>query len=268
MRAVDLKGRRVLVTGASGGIGGAIARTLHSHGADLVLTGRRRDALEALAADLSGAQAIPADLSREKELDELVARAGRIDVLVSNAGLPASGALEEFTREQVDRALDLNLRAPIHLVHALTPGMVEHGEGHLVFVASMLGKVASPRTAIYAATKYALRGFAFGLLQDLHGTGVGVTTVFPAFVADAGLFAETGVKLPPGLGSVSADAVARAVARGIERGRAEIDVAPLQVRLGAKASAIVPPRVTALVQRRLGGVELADRIARAQSPKR
>ena len=88
-----------------------------------------------------------------------------MDVLVANAALPASGRVEDFEPDQIDRALDVNLRAPIQLTRALLPGMLERGRGHLVLVSSLSGKVASPRSGIYSATKFGLRGFAAGLAR-------------------------------------------------------------------------------------------------------
>jgi short-subunit dehydrogenase len=169
--------------------------------------------------------------------------------------------------DQLERALDVNLRAPVQLARALVPGMIDRGSGHLVFISSLSGKAASPGSALYSATKFGLRGFAQGLRQDLHGTGVGVTTVFPGFVRDAGLFAESGVELPRLVRAVTPDAVARAVVDGIERNRGEIDVAPLGLRAGTLLSSAVPG-LGAGVQRRFGGAQLAERIARGQARKR
>ena len=195
---MQLGGSRVLLTGASGGIGRAVARALHGRGARVLLSGRRTEALEGLRAELGGnAEILEADLAEKADVAALAERAGAVDVLVANAGLPASGRLERFTAEEIDRALDVNLRAPIQLTRALVPGMVERGRGHVVFVSSLSGKVASARSALYSATKFGLRGFAGGLREDLHGGGVGVTVVFPSFIRDAGMFADTGVKLPP-----------------------------------------------------------------------
>ncbi len=265
--ALRIEGRRVLLTGASGGLGGAIARALHGRGARLVLTARRADALEALAAELGAAEVVSADLLREEERDRLLERVGAVDVLVANAGLPASGPVSDFAPEDLDRALDVNLRAPLQLTRALVPGMIERGAGHVVFVASLHGKTASPGSAVYSATKFGLRGFAQGLRQDLYGTGVGVSTVFPAFVRGAGLFADTGVELPRWVRTVTPESVARAVVRAIESGRPEIDVAPLDLRAGTLV-AQVAPRFAAAVQRRLGAAELAERISREQRVKR
>jgi len=269
MRAMELAGRLVLVTGASGGIGQAIVRALHARGASLVVTARRADVLDELRAGLGGERVEPvvADLSERDEVARLVDRCADIEVLVGNAALPASGRVDDFSPEEIDRALDVNLRAPIQLARALTPRMVELGRGHLVFVSSLAGKVATPRTALYSATKFGLRGFATGLREDLHGSGVGVTTVFPGFISDAGLFAEAKVDLPAYVGTRNPDQVADAVVTGIERGKPEIDVAPLGLRAGAFVSTLAP-NLTASIQRRLGSAQLADAIARGQADKR
>jgi short-subunit dehydrogenase len=265
---VQLAGTTALLTGATGGIGQAIARALHGRDAHVLLSGRRTEVLNELAAELGGnAEVLEADLAEPAGAVGLAERAGAVDVLVANAGLPASGRLERFSPEEIDRALEVNLRAPIQLTRALAPGMVERGRGHLVFVSSLNGKVATARSALYSATKFGLRGFAGGIREDLHGTGVGVTVVFPSFISEAGMFAETGVKLPPWVGTRRPDDVAQAIVRGIETGRAEIDVAPLALRLGALASALAPETV-ARAQRALGSQGIARSISREQREKR
>lgn len=256
----------MLLTGATGGIGQAIARALDERGARVLLTARRAEELERIAATLGGRpESIPADLTYDAAA--LAERAGAVDVLVANAALPASGPIEDFTPEQIDRALDVNLRAPIQLTRALVPGMVERRSGHIVLVSSLSGKVASVGSSLYSATKFGLRGFASGVREDLHGTGVGVTVVFPGFVSDAGMLADSGVRLPRWVGTRKPEAVASAVVRGIEDGRAEIDVAPLRVRAGVIAGSLAPGTF-ARVQRRLGSAKLSEAIAAGQRPKR
>jgi short-subunit dehydrogenase len=263
-----LDGSTVLLTGASGGIGQAIARALDERGAKLLISGRRGEQLERIAADLGGRPTpLPADLTLAADATALAERAGTVDVLVANAALPASGPIVDFTPEEIDRALDVNLRAPVQLTRALLPGMVERGDGHVVLVSSLAGKVASVGSSLYSATKFGLRGFAAGLREDLHGTGVGVTVVFPGFVSGAGMFADSGVRLPRGVGTRSPDQVAAAVVRGIEDDRAEIDVAPLGMRAGALLSGLAPV-TAARIQRRLGSAQLSHAIAEGQRPKR
>ena len=265
---MQLGGQVALVTGATGGIGNAIARALHERGARVLLSGRRQDALDALAASLGDrVEVLVADLAERDAATQLAEAAGAVDVLVANAALPASGRVEDFDHDQIDRALDVNLRAPIQLTRALLPGMLERGRGHVVFVSSLSGKAASPRSGIYSATKFGLRGFAAGLREDVEPSGIGVTVVFPGFVRDAGLFADSGVKLPPWVGTRTPEQVAAAVVRGIERGRAEVDVAPLGLRVGTRIAGLAPVTV-ARVQRRLGSERIADALADAQRDKR
>ena len=263
-----LEGRTALLTGASGGLGTAIALALHARGARLVVSARRREVLEELCFELGErVRALPADLADAAAARALAAEAGEVDVLVLNAALPASGRYDDFSPEQIDRALDVNLRAPMQLACVLVPRMAERGLGHVVFISSLSGKVASPGSSVYSATKFGMRGFASGLREDLLGSGVGVTVVFPGFIRDAGMFAESGATLPPGVGTNSAEQVGAAVVRGIEKGRPEIDVAPLPVRLGTYASALAPG-LAARVQRRLGSAEVAEQLADAQRDKR
>jgi short-subunit dehydrogenase len=265
---VQLAGARALVTGATGGIGGAVARALHGRGASVVLSGRREALLEELRASLGErAEAVSVDLAERDGPARLAEAAGAVDVLVANAALPASGRVEDFEPEQIDRALDVNLRAPVQLTRALLPGMLERGRGHVVFVSSLSGKAASPRSGIYSATKFGLRGFAAGLREDVEPRGIGVTVVFPGFVSDAGFFAESGVRLPPWVGTRTPEQVAAAVVRGIERDRAEVDVAPLSLRLGTRVAGLAPVTIARL-QRRLGSERIADALADAQRDKR
>ena len=187
----------VLLTGASGGIGRAIARAVAPRTADLVLSGRRREALEPLAQEL-GARVCVADLSHREDVERLAVEAGNVDVLIANAGIPAGGLLTDLTQAQIDEMLEVNLRAPIALTRALTPGMIERRRGHVVFLSSLQGKAATPVASIYSATKFGLRGFGLALREDLRDYGVGVSVVLPGFIRDAGMFADAGVRLPRG----------------------------------------------------------------------
>ena len=253
----------MLLTGATGGLGHAIARALRARGASLVLSGRRANVLEPLAAE-TGGRTIAADLSVRDDLDRLVAEAGDVDVLVANAGLPADGPVLEYTTEQVDRAIDVNLRAPVHLARALAEPMVERGVGHLVFVSSLSGKVATAHSGVYSATKFGLRGFASGLRQDLRGTGVSASCIFPSGIADAGMFADAGVKLPLGAGTKTAAHVGAAVVRSIERDQGEIDVATVGERAWGLIGQIAPATM-ARINQRFGGNDIAAAISGSEA---
>jgi uncharacterized protein len=265
-QVVKINGSTVLLTGATGGIGHAIARALRARGATLILTGRRVDVLEPLADEL-GARSIACDLSDAGEIDRLLAQSGEVDILLANAALPASGRLEGFSVAEIDRVLDVNLRAPIVLAHALTPAMVERRRGHVVFISSLAGKSSAPGSALYSASKFGLRGFASGLRADLRSSDVGVSTIFPGFIRDAGMFADTGVALPAGVGTRSPQDVAKAVLRAIEHDRAEIDVAPLPLRAGA-IFASVAPETAARMARKLGSDDISHQMENSQRDKR
>lgn len=263
---MNLPGTTTLLTGATGGIGHAIARKLHSTGTRLVLTGRRLDVLQPLADEL-GARAIAVDLADRASLHHLAAECADVDVVVANAALPASGPLTSFSEEEIDKAMEVNLNAPIVLARRLVPGMLERGRGHFVFVSSLSGKAGTPGSSIYSATKFGLRGFSQGLRGDLHDTGVGSTVVFPGFIRDAGMFAETEIELPSYVGTSTPEQVAEAVARGIETNRAEIDVAPLGMRAGAIFSSVAP-QVAATVARRIGSDKISHELGTSQTAKR
>jgi len=252
---VKIDGATVLLTGATGGIGQAIARRLHAEGAELILTGRRADVLAPLADEL-GARSIVADLGDPASLDALLAEAGPIDLLVANAALPGVGLLPDVSIERVDANLDVNLRAPIMLARALLPQMTARGSGHLVFIGSLSGIVASPGSTLYNATKFGLRGFTDALRQDLHGTGVSASIVEPSFVRDAGMFANSGMAIPRGTRTVSLEQVAAAVVKAIVKDKGEIVVAPPELRFGARLGSLFPS-VNAAIQRRAGAAHIA-----------
>jgi len=263
---VNVAGRTVLLTGATGGLGQAIARRLHGAGAQLVLTGRRGEVLDELAAEIS-ALTVAVDLADPVAVDGLAEACAQVDVLVANAGLPGSGHLLSFDVEEIDRALAVNLRAPMVLGRRLAEKMVERHSGHLVFMSSLAGKAAPPGSSVYSATKFGLRGFALSLREDLRASGVGVSVVMPGFVRDAGMFHDAQTKLPSYVGTSTPDAVADAVLRAIEEDRGEIDVAPLSVRAGS-AIAGMAPEVAAAVQRRLGAGKIARDMHAGQTDKR
>ncbi len=265
---IALADATVLLTGATGGIGQATARALAARGARLLLTGRQEGVLGALAAEL-GARAVLADLSQPADVQRLgdtAVQAG-VEVLVANAGMPASGHILELTDEQLDRMLDVNLRAPLALAHRLAPAMAARGRGQMVFVSSLASQVTSPASSLYSATKFGLRGFALGLREDLRSAGVGVSLVVPGFIRDAGMYADTGVTLPSGVGTRSPEEVAAAIIRAIARNPAEAYVAPLSLRVGAALGSVAPASV-ALGSRLMGSHRIAAEFADAQRAKR
>ena len=263
---MDVGAKTVLLTGATGGLGHAIARRLAAAGARLVLSGRRADVLGALAAEI-GAEVAAADLSDPAAVRALAAAHTDVDILVANAGVPASGRLQTYDDEQIERALHVNLHSPIILTHALAPHMVQRGAGHIVFMSSLSGKTATAGSSLYSATKYGLRGFGGAMRAELHGTGVGVSTIFPGFIREAGMFADANVKLPFGVGTRSAEQVAEATLQAIENNRGEIDVAPVSLKLGTLLGGIAP-ETAARVTRKSGGAGIAMQFETGQLDKR
>jgi short-subunit dehydrogenase len=266
---MELAGRSALLTGATGGLGRAIAAALAARGAKLTLSGRRREALETLAAGLpgDGHSVRPADLAEPGAAEKLAAEATDVDVLVANAGLPGTGRLTDFTAAQLAAALRVNLEAPMLLARALEPAMLERGSGHMVFISSLSGKSATPLSSVYNATKFGLRGFALGLRADLDPQGIGVSIVSPGTIREAGMYADSGAPPIPGLGTGSPRQVADAVVRAIERNKVEIAVAPIQQRLLAHF-ALASPGVSVKVASGDAGQKAAATVAEGQSDKR
>jgi short-subunit dehydrogenase len=263
---MNVGGQTALVTGASGGLGHAIARALASRGAHVILTARRVEVLEALAQE-TGGRAVACDLTDRAAVLKLVEDAGPVDVLVANAGLPASGPLSSFSVDEIDRAIDVNLRAPMVLARLISEGMAERGGGHIVFVSSLSGKAATVGSTVYSATKFGVRGFAMGLREDLRPRGVGVSTVFPGFIRDAGMFHDADTKLPSYVGTKTPEEVGAAVVRAIEHDKSEVDVAPIPVRLGVAFTGLAP-ELAAMVQRRIGASDVATAMEKGQRDKR
>ncbi len=263
---MQISGSRVLLTGASGGLGGAIARDLAARGAQLILTARRMEILAPLAAEL-GAQALAVDLADPAAAERLPAAAGEVDILIANAALPGAGALSSFSVAEIDRTIAVNLRAPIVLARLLAPEMARRERGHLLFMSSLSGKASSAGASLYNATKYGLRGFAGSLRAELRGSGVGVSAIFPGFISDAGMFAQSGVRLPAGVGTRTPRHVTRAVAGAIERNRGEVDVAPPLLRAGTLFAGVAP-ELAARLATLLGSHRVAAEYERGHAHRR
>lgn len=252
----------MLLTGASGGLGEAIARDLAARGADLVVSARREAELEALAAG-TGATVLVADLTDRDDLARVLDAARDVDILVANAGIGADVPIEELTADDVDRSIEVNLRAPILMAtEFVNSRLAARLPGQVVFIGSLSGLAPTPMTRMYNATKFGLRGFALSLREDLTGTGVGASIVEPGFIRDAGMFASSGIELPSGVRTKSPQQVADGVARAIRDDVAEVFVAPLELRLAA-TFATVAPALSSRIQRRIGTAEMKGATTRS-----
>ena len=185
-----LDGKAALVTGASGGIGGAIARALHGQGAAVVLSGTRGEALAALAAELGErAHVAVADLSRPAEAEGLVAAAeaaaGPLHILINNAGLTRDGLAIRMSDADWARVIEVDLAAPFRLARAALRGMLRRRSGRIISIGSIVGATGNPGQANYAAAKAGLSGMSKALAQEVASRGVTVNMIAPGFVATA-----------------------------------------------------------------------------------
>jgi 3-oxoacyl-[acyl-carrier protein] reductase len=186
----DLSGKCALVTGATGGIGADIARGLHGRGAQVVLSGRKQDALDALAAELGGkTQTIACDLSDSDALDGLPAQAaelaGSLDILVHCAGLTRDNLALRLKDDDWDTVINVNLTAGFRLARASLRGMMKSRWGRILFITSIVGTTGNPGQANYAASKAGLTGMAKALAAEVASRGVTVNCVAPGFIETA-----------------------------------------------------------------------------------
>jgi 3-oxoacyl-[acyl-carrier protein] reductase len=183
----DLTGKTALVTGATGGIGGTVARALHGQGATVALSGTRREALEALAAELGArVHVLPADLSNVQSVEALVPAAeeamGSLDILVNNAGVTRDGLFMRMKDEDWDFVLRVNLDAAFRLSRAAVKGMMKRRYGRIISVTSVVGAIGNPGQANYAASKAAIVGMSKSLGQEVASRGITVNCVAPGFI--------------------------------------------------------------------------------------
>ena len=186
----DLTGKGALVTGASGGIGGAIARVLHGAGASVALSGTRREALDALAAELGERAAVtPCDLSDAEAVGGLIAdveaAVGRVDILVNNAGLTRDNLALRLKDEDWQTVLDVNLSAAFRLCRSAMRNMMKARWGRIVNITSIVGVTGNPGQANYAAAKAGMIGMSKSLAAEVANRGITVNCVAPGFIETA-----------------------------------------------------------------------------------
>lgn len=234
------KHKSIFITGATSGVGFALAKRLLLEGHRLTVTGRAKEILWELQHE--GAQAIPADLSDDREVDRLAEQAGSPDIVIFSAGLGKFGEAHELSDESITQMLDLNVKAPILLAKRLLPPMRERGSGHFIFIGSQAGKVATPQTSVYAATKHAIIGYTNALRMEAAPFGIHVTTVNPGPIDTPFIdLADTAGGYRKALGKriLPVETVADAVVRAIQRPVREIDL-PGYLGITSKLYAMAP----------------------------
>lgn len=239
---MSFTGKRVLLTGAAGGLGETTAHALAKAGATLVLSSRNEVKLREIAESLPGGphETLPADLLAEGAPRQVVADAGQVDILIANAGRPGGWALDETEFDEIDQVVRVNFEVPIKMAKAVIPQMKERGDGQIVLIASLAGKFALPDSTMYSSTKAGLRAFGWALRPELARDGIGVSVVTPGFISEVGMFAKRKRKAPPLAGTISPQRYAAKLLKGIEKNDGEIVIAPPQLRVLSQLSLTAP----------------------------
>ena len=258
-------GTRAFVTGASRGIGRAVAHALAQRGATVGLAARSTPDLEALAAELPGAHevltcdvALPASVTTAVE--DFVAAAGGLDLVVANAGIAHYEPVAEQSLEHVENMTAVNWLGTVHTVQAALPFMVEQRRGHIVVMSSGAGLRGFPGAAAYGATKAAQRIFADALRHELAGSGISVTTVFPGEIRTS-LHDHERTRMPDwyrgGSDAASPDVLAGRIVRAVERDSRYVHYRPLVKGMGILHG--ISPSAADRVLRRMRGETAAPR---------
>ncbi len=186
----DLSGKKALVTGATGGIGGAIAKALHAQGAHVGISGRNTIKLEALAKELGDrVTVLAADLSSDEAIADLVSKAeeamGQIDILVNNAGLTRDNLSMRMKDEEWQEVIDVNMTATFKLAKAVQRGMMKRRLGRIINIASVVGVTGNPGQCNYVASKAGMIGWSKAMAQEIASRGITVNCIAPGFIATA-----------------------------------------------------------------------------------
>lgn len=239
---MELTGKRILLTGAAGGLGEITAEAFARAGATLILSSRNEQKLNEIAAALPGGphEVIAADLMQPGAPEDVVAKAGHVDIFVANAGRPGGWALDETPADEISSVIRVNFEAPIQMIKAVIPQMKERQTGQIVLIASMAGKFALPDSTMYSSTKSGLRAFGWALRPELARDNIVVSVVTPAFIGEVGMFAKRKRKAPPLAGIVPPGTYTKQLVAGVEKGKGEISIARPQLKLLSQLSVMAP----------------------------
>lgn len=253
---MNLAGKRILLTGATGGLGNAIAKQLAAKGAILAILGRDSEKLKVLKNDIQASGnkvvSIEADLSQTgipaKAIHATIEKLGGIDIVINNAGVLDFIAFENQSEARIQEIIHTNVTAVIQLSHAAMPYFKKNNAGHLVFIGSIFGSLGFPHYATYCASKFAIHGFSQALRRELVNTNIGITYIAPRFIkTPMNNEAATAMTKKSGSKMDSPETVAELVLHGLEREKQEIfigqpesffawlnGIAPKLVNLGLK----------------------------------
>lgn len=234
------KPKTVLITGGTSGVGLQVAKDLHEKGYKVYATGRSKTALEQLRSQ--GIHAIEADLLTEQGLESVLNECPEPDIVVFSAGIGSFSLAHDTSDQQIDDMMTINVMVPMKLTSRILPNMMSEKHGHLIYIASQAGKIATPKASVYAATKHALLGYANATRMEVQSHGIHVTTINPGPIdtpfldlADSTGTYKTSLKKF----LLSVDEVSNAIARVIDRPVREVDL-PWYMGISSKAYSMAP----------------------------
>ncbi|MDQ6662133.1 MAG: SDR family oxidoreductase [Chloroflexota bacterium] len=239
MALTNFDGAVAVITGGASGIGLATARTLHALGADIVLADINTEGLQRAEEQIhqnnpnatGKIRKIPTDVTREDEVQHLMHETvdmfDRIDVVIASAGIGRGGPIDTYSAADMQTIMNINFMGTYHCVRAALPTMRKQHSGHFVLMSSVAGKLGAPMMTAYCATKWAVRGFSIALRAELHDTGIGVTTVYPAWVDTPMIHQEQGAMQALNIQVLlTPDQVANEIVQAIKDDRRDLTLAP------------------------------------------
>jgi len=239
MALTNFAGAVAVITGGASGIGLATARALHSRDAHVVLADINDQGLQQAAEQIllhnpeapSSVLGVPTDVTNEQQVQALMRQAletfGRIDLVMTSAGVGQGGPIDLFTASEMQTMMNINFMGTYHCVQAALPAMRQQQAGHFVFLSSVAGKMGAPLLTGYCASKWAVRGFSIALRAELHGSGIGVTTVYPAWVETPMIHQdEQAMKFLNVQALLTADQVAAEILQAVTEERRDLTLAP------------------------------------------
>ena len=239
MALTNFAGAVAVITGGASGIGLATAQALHARGTHVVLADINQQGLQRAEEQIrqhtssasSNVLSVPTDVTSEQQIQALIRQTvetyQRIDLVVTSAGIGTGGPIDLFTASEMQRMMDINFMGTYHCVRAALPTMRRQQSGHFVFLSSVAGKLGAPMLTGYCASKWAVRGFSTALRAELHGTGIGATTVYPAWVETPMIHQEPdAMQLLNVQALLTADRVAAEILQAVTEDRRDLTLAP------------------------------------------